>query len=54
MTLANVESRNEFRVRVDCDVHPRIANFGRIAFADVALFLLDVCPDFIKLQMRGV
>jgi hypothetical protein len=51
MTLANMKRRNEFRVRVDCDIHPRIANLRGIALADAAVVLLDACPDFVKLQV---
>ena len=51
VALANVERGNQFRVRIDCDKDPLIADFRGIAFANVTVFLLDEGPNFVDLEM---
>jgi hypothetical protein len=48
-----VKRRNQFGFRVNRHKHPLAAEVGRIPAADVALFLADERPDFIKLQIPG-
>jgi hypothetical protein len=34
--------------------YPRIADLRGIALANAAIFLLDICPNFVNLQMSGM
>jgi hypothetical protein len=51
--LADAKRRHQLGLRVDGNVNPLVANFGRIAAPHVAPFLSDVAPDFIDLQIPG-
>jgi hypothetical protein len=53
-SLANVERGNQLGFRVDCDVDPLVADFGRIAFVDSRTLLVNERPDFIDLQIASV
>src|SRR5579863_4976494 len=48
-SLADAKRGNQFAFRVNGDVHPLIAHFGRIAGAHVTALLLHERPDFIYL-----
>ena len=49
VSLANKERRNQFCVGINSDKHPLIADFGRIARANVGAFLLDEAPNLVDL-----
>lgn len=48
--ISHLERRDQLRLRVYGAPRPNAANLVRIAHADVAVFLADVAPDFVKLQ----
>jgi len=51
--LANAKRRHQLGLRVNGNVNPLVAKFGRISASHVAPFLSDVAPDFINLQIPG-
>jgi hypothetical protein len=54
MTLANMERGNEFSVCVDSDVYPCITDLRGIALANAAIFLLNIRPNFVDLNVLHV
>src|SRR6185312_14307073 len=52
-SLPNVERGDKFRLRINGNKNPLIANFIGVSLADVAGFLLNEAPDFINFQIPG-
>src|SRR5262249_30554867 len=49
VALTHGVSRNQFAFRVQRDEYPSVSAFGRVLCFHVTLFLLTVCPDFVRL-----
>ncbi len=52
--LADAKRRHQFGLRVNRNVNPLVANFGRVAASHVAPFFATVRPNLINLQIPGV
>ena len=51
--LADAKRRNQFCFRINRNVNPLVAKFGRIAASHIAPLLADVTPNLIHLQIPG-
>jgi hypothetical protein len=52
-SLAHVERGDQLSFRVNGDIDPLVADFGRVAFVNAGAFLVNERPDFINLQIPG-
>jgi hypothetical protein len=50
VTIPDVESRNQFGIRVDSAPGPHIAELRIIAGADVHILFADVAPNLVQFQ----